>query len=61
MKKTYFAPELESVKIASVRMMAASKRFNVSTDNSTENSVNSEGGVWSKGYSGGLWDEGNEE
>ncbi len=56
MKKTYFAPELESVKIAPVQMMAVSEKYapNKEADNQSEGNL-------SKGFSGGLWDEGNEE
>ena len=56
MKKTYFAPELESVKIAPVQMMAVSAKFapNKEADNQSEGNL-------SKGFSGSLWDDGDAE
>lgn len=51
MKKTYFAPELESVKIAPVQMMAVSEKY----DPNKEAENQSEGNL-SKGFGGGLWE-----
>lgn len=56
MKKTYFAPELESVKIAPVQMMAVSEKY----DPNKEAENQSEGNL-SKGFGGGLWDDGDAE
>lgn len=53
MKKTYFAPELESVKITSVQMLAGSEKLDPTQEG--------DGTVLSKGFSGGLWDEGDNE
>lgn len=57
MKKTYITPELLAVKIGATRMLAASDRYNV--DPSKD--VDSEEGVWSKSYSGGLMEDDSRE
>ena len=53
MKKTYFAPELESVKITSVQMQAGSEKLNPEQEG--------DGTVLSKGFGGSLWDDGDAE
>ena len=55
MKKTYFAPELESVKITSVQILAGSDKLNLNPEQEGD------GTVLSKGFSGSLWDDGDAE
>ena len=49
MKKTYIAPEIESVKLNPVQMLAGSEKVDPNQDG--------DGEVLSKGFSGGLWDD----
>ena len=56
MKKTYIAPEIESVKLSTISVIAGSQRFNIDVSGQSGNVV-SEGSVWSKEYGGGLWDD----
>ena len=55
MKKTYFAPELESFKISTATMLA------LSTKNEEASQNNNPTGNLSKGFSGSLWDDGDAE
>ena len=57
MKKTYFAPELVKVELATAPMMSVTS---MPKDNSDDNAVG-EGGQLSKGFSGSLWDDGDAE
>lgn len=53
MKKTYFAPEFVTVKIATSQMLAAST---LSTTINTNETVE-QGSQMSNSFAGGLWDE----
>lgn len=57
MKKTYFAPEFMAIKIAATQMLAASQ---LNTTIQTEETVG-DGAQMSKGFGGGLWDDGDAE
>ena len=54
MKKTYYAPEMVSVKLNTVHVMATSETHGV--DKSEGNAIG-QGGQFSNSYSGGLWDD----
>ena len=54
MKKTYIAPEILSIKLNTVQMLAGSQ---LRTFNDEAAKVETEEGVLSKGFGGGLWDD----
>ena len=55
MKKTYFAPELESYKLTAATMLALSK-----TDEEATEEFNPSGNL-SKGFGGSIWEDDTEE
>ena len=57
MKKTYFTPEIESVKLNGTNLLIGSNETMNVYDNSGAGYGSGEISIKSNGYSGGLWDE----
>ena len=58
MKKTYFAPELENVKLMTSPMFQSASPTKIHTE---DNEGVGGDAVLSKGFGGGLWDDGDAE
>ena len=61
MKKTYIAPEIESVKLNGTNLLIGSNQSMTVYGNDGDGYGSGEISIKSNGYSGGLWDDTAEE